>query len=141
MAEKFGCIKLVLWVGIILFFIWFLLFSFAPESLLTSLSFMETQGFILRLFGIFPLGMAVFFLLALKDVKRNIAVINGTIIIGILMIISIVVYHFVKGTTGWFHWLSAAVIFLLCLLLFICKPKETIPEQPKKEPETAEANI
>ena len=141
MAEKLGSIKLVLWLGIVLYFIWFILFSLAPESVLASLSLMETQGFFLRLYGIFPLGWALLFLLALKDVRKNIAIINGGIITGALVIISIVIYHFVEGTTGWFHWLSAAVIFLLCLLLFICKPKETISEQPKKEQETAEANI
>jgi len=142
MAEKLGCIKLLLWIGIALFLLWFLTFSFAPESLLSSLTFMETQGFFLRLYGIFALGWAVLFLFALKDPERNIAIINGAIITGALVIISIVVYHFVEGTTGWFHWLSAVVLLVFNALLFICKPKATAPKptEEKKE-EVPESNV
>jgi len=123
MAKNLGCIKLLLWIGIVLFFIWFLTFCFAPESLLASMSFMETQGFFLRMYGIFPLGWAVLFLLALKDAEKNIAIINGAIITGALVIISIVVYHLVESTTGWFHWLSAVVLLVFNALLFVCRPK------------------
>jgi len=123
MAKNLGFIKLLLWIGIVLFFLWFLTFSLAPESLLASLSLMETQGFFLRLYGIFPLGWAVLFLLALKDIKKNIAIINAAIITAALVIISIVVYHFVESTTGWFHWLSVVVLFVYNALLFVFKPK------------------
>ncbi len=123
MAKNLGCIKLLLWIGIVLFFLWFLTFSLAPESLLASLSFMETQGFFLRLYGIFPLGWAVLFLLALKDAEKNIAIINGAIITGALVIISIVIYHFLESTTGWFHWISAVVLLVYNAMLFVCKPK------------------
>ena len=141
MAEKLGSIKLVLWLGIVLYFIWFILFSLAPESVLTSLSLMETQGFFLRLYGIFPLGWALLFLLALKDVRKNIAIINGAIITASFVVISIVVYHFVEGTTGWFHWLSVVVLLIYSVLLSILKPKETSPKPAEKVEETAEANI
>jgi len=123
MAKDTCTIKVLLWIGVVLFFLWFLIFSFAPESILASLSFMETQGFFLRLYGIFPLGWAVLFLFALKDVERNMAIINSAIITAALVIISILVYYFVESTTGWFHWLSAAVLFVYNLLLFIFKPR------------------
>lgn len=123
MAKNLGTIKFLLWIGIVLFLLWFIIFSFAPERILTALAVPETQGFFLRLYGIFPLGWAVLFLFALKDVERNIAIINGAIITAALVIISIVVYHFIETATGWFHWSSAAVLFVYNMLLFIFKPK------------------
>lgn len=123
MAKNPGCIKLLLWIGIVLFFLWFLTFTFAPQSTLAALGFFETQGFFLRLYGIFPLGWAVLFLYALKDVEKNMAIINSAIITGLLVVISIVVFHFVQSATGWFHWLSAAVLLVYNVLLFIFKPK------------------
>jgi hypothetical protein len=75
------------------------------------------------LYGIFPLGWAILFLYALKDVEKNMAIINSAIITGFLVVISIVVFHFVQSATGWFHWLSAAVLFVYNLILLICKPK------------------
>jgi hypothetical protein len=123
MAKNLGCVKLLLWIGIVLFLLWFLTFSLAPESLLASLSLMETQGFFLRLYGIFPLGWAVLFLLALKDPEKNIAIINAAIITAAFVIISIVLYHFTESTTGWFHWLSAVVLLVYNAALFVCKPK------------------
>jgi hypothetical protein len=123
MAEKLGSIRFLLWLGFVLFSLWFLVFSLAPASLLASMSFMETKGFFLRMFGIFPLSWAVLVLFALKDVERNIAIIKGIIITGALMVIAIVAYHFVESTTGWFHWVSAVVIFVYCLLIFMFKPK------------------
>lgn len=123
MAGNLRTIRLLLWIGIVLFLLWFLTFSFAHEKILTTLGVPETQGFFLRLYGIFPLGWAVLFLFALKDVEKNIAIVNGAIITGALVIISIVVYHFVKTTTGWFHWVSGVVLLVYNALLFIFKPK------------------
>lgn len=123
MPANHGTIKALLWVGIILYLLWFFIFSFAPESLLTSMGFMETQGFFLRIYGIFPVGWAVLFLFALKDVERNIAIIKGAIITGLLVIISILAYHFIETTTGWFHWASVVVLLVYNLLLYIFKPK------------------
>ena len=123
MARNPGCIKLILWIGIALFLIWFLLFSFAPEGMLKTLGFAETQGYFLRLYGIFPLGWAILFLFALKDVEKNIAILNSGIIVGILTALFIVIYHLVTPTTGWFQWLSAAVLVVYSVLIYICKPK------------------
>jgi len=123
MGEKVGSIKLLLWVGIVLFFVWFLIFSINPESVLAALSLTETQRFFLRMYGIFQLSWALLFLFALKDVERNIAIINAAVITGALVVISILVYHFIGTTTGLWQLLCAAVIFVYTLLLFISKPK------------------
>jgi hypothetical protein len=133
MAKKHGFLKLLLWIGIVFYVVWFLIFSLAPQSFLVKLSLMETQGFFLRLYGIFPLGWAVLFLFALKDVERNVAIINGAIITGAFVIISILAYHFIESTTGWFHWVSIIVLFIYNLLLFICKPKATAQLTPHSE--------
>jgi len=123
MTKKMGAISLLVWIGVVLFFLWFLTFSLAPEEILTSLGLPETQGFFLRMYGIFPLSWAILFLFALKDIEKHIVVVKGAIITGALVVITILAYHFIETTTGWFHFLSAAVIFVYCLLLFIFKPK------------------
>jgi len=124
MAEKVGTIKLLIWIGILLFFGWFLIFSLAPEKILTSLALPETQGFFLRMFGIFPLSWAVLFLFALKDVVKNLAIINNGIITGALVIIAFLICNFtMEITVGWFLWLSIVVLFIFNVLVFIIKPK------------------
>ena len=124
MAEKVGTIKLLILIGILLFFGWFLIFSLAPEKILTSLALPETQGFFLRMFGIFPLSWAVLFLFALKDVVKNLAIINNGIITGALVIIAFLICNFtMEITVGWFLWLSIVVLFIFNVLVFIIKPK------------------
>jgi len=124
MAEKVGTIKLLVWIGIVLFFAWFLIFSLATGGILTALAFPETHGLFLRMFGIFPLGWAVLFLFALKDAEKNIAIINSAIITAAFVIIAFLIYNFtVEITLGWFLWLSIAVLFVFHVLLFIFKPK------------------
>jgi hypothetical protein len=124
MADKLGTIKLLLGVGIVLMLVWFIVFSLAPASILTSLAFTETQGFFLRMFGIFPLSWALLYLLASKDPVKNLAIINGGIISGAFMIIGILVYYFtVNFPLGWFNWVSVSVLFIFTVLLFMFKPK------------------
>jgi hypothetical protein len=124
MAEKPGMTKLLLWISIVMFFLWFLIFYLAPAKILTALALPETQGLFLRIFGIFPLGWAVLFLFALKDAVKNLAIINSGIITAALLIIAFLIYHFaVEGIKSWFLWLSIAVLFVLNLLLFIFKQK------------------
>ena len=124
MGENIETIKLLLWKGIGLFFIWFLIFSLATKGILTALALPETHGLFLRMYGIFPLGWAVLFLFALKDVKKNLAIINSSIITGAFVIIAFLIYHFtVEITLGWFLWMSIGVLFGFNLLLFIFKPK------------------
>jgi len=133
MAKKYGFLKFLLWIGIVLFVLWFLIFSIAPESILSALSIMEPDSFFVRLYGIFPLGWAVLFLFAVKDPEKNIAIINGAIITSAIVIISIIVFHFIKYGTGWFHWLSAIVLFVYNLLLLLFKPKAPKKTSPLPE--------
>lgn len=127
MQKNLGCIKFLLWIGIVLFFLWFLIFCIAPESVLAALTVVETRGYFLRLYGIFPLSWIVLFLFALKDVEKNRAIINAGIITGVFVIISLVVYHFIEGGEGLFHWISAAIMLIYTVLLFIFKPKAAQP--------------
>lgn len=124
MAENSGMIKLLVWKGIVLFFIWFLIYCFAPVGVLNALAFPITKGLFLRIFGIFPLGWAVLFLFAVKDIQKNLAIINGAIITGISVVVATLIYYFtVDIALGWFIWLSLAVLFVYDLALFILKPK------------------
>lgn len=119
-----GKIKLLLWIGIGLFFVWFLVFSLAPEKILTALAFPETQGFFLRMFGIFPLSWAVLFFFALKNAVKNLAIINCGIISAALLIIAFLIFNFtMEITVGWFLWLSVIVLFVFNVLVFMFKPK------------------
>jgi hypothetical protein len=127
MQKNAACIRLLLWVGIALFLLWFLAFSIAPERLLPALGLSENHGFIPRLYGIFQLSWAILFFFALKDVEKNIAIINGAIITGALTVIFLVAYHIAKTKTGWFLLASAAVLLIYTALLYICKPKATRP--------------
>ena len=124
MAAKPGITKLLLWISIVLFFLWFLIFSLAPAKILTALALPETQGLFLRMFGIFPLGWAVLFIFALKDVVKNLAIVNSGIITAALLIVAFLIYNLVVGCQkSWFLWLSIIVLFVLNLLLFLFKPK------------------
>ena len=124
MAEKPGITRLLLWISVVFFFLWFLIFSLAPAKILSALALPETQGLFLRMFGIFPLGWSVLFLFALKDVAKNLAIINSGIITAALLIIAFLIYTLaVQCTKSWFLWLSIVVLFVLNLLLFIFKPK------------------
>lgn len=126
MAEKMGAIKILIWIGIIMFLLWFLIFSFAPKSILTALDFVEMDGYFLRMFGILPLGWAILFFFALKDVEKNIAIIRCAIITADLMVIANVIYKYaVANISSWFLWLSVIALFVYSSLLWIFKPKVT----------------
>ncbi len=76
------------------------------------------------MFGIFPLGWAVLFLFAVKDIQKNLAIINSAIITGVVLVIANLIYYFtVDIALGWFIWLSLAVVFVYDVALFILKPK------------------
>jgi hypothetical protein len=124
MGKDLGSIKLVMWIGVVLFFGWFLIFSFAPQSVLEALDSVEVEGYFLRMFGILPLGWAVLFMLAIKDVEKNLAIIKGAIITSLFMVLANVIYHYaVETITSWFSWLSMAVLFVYAILLILLKPK------------------
>ncbi len=124
MATNPGTIKGIMWIGIILFLLWFLIFTFAPQGMLESLAFFETEGYFLRMFGIFPLAWAYLFLFGLKDPVKNLAIIHCAYLTAATLIIANLIYHFaVASITGWFIWLSLAVLFVYNVFLFMFKPK------------------
>jgi len=69
------------------------------------------------------LSWAILFFFALKDIEKNIAIINAAIVTGILTVISILVYGFVFKATGAFHWISAVILLVYSLLLYFFKPE------------------
>lgn len=123
MAGKVSCNKLLLRTGILLFFVWFLIFTINPESVYAAFSFAETQGFLLRIYGIFQLGWVVLLIIATKNVESNIAIYNATLITGVLVVISLLAYKYIETTTGLWQLLCATVIFVYSLILYITKPK------------------
>ena len=124
MKENLGMLKILVWIGVVLFFLWFLIFTFAPGGILTALAFVEIEGYFLRMFGILPLGWALLFLFALKDVVKNAAIIRCGIITADLMIAANVIYHYaVERIPSWFIWTSVVVLFVYSSLLWIFKPK------------------
>lgn len=127
MQENSVCIKVLLWIGIALFLLWFLAFSIAPERLLPVLGLSEHHGFIPRLYGIFQLSWAILFFFALKDIEKNMAIINGAIITGAVVVVFLVVYQFARVKSGWYLLLGAALLLAYTVMLFLCKPKPARP--------------
>ncbi len=126
MGKKLGVVRFLLGIGMILFSLWFLLFCFAPEKLLTAMQAFEPPGLYLRLYGIFPLSWAILFLFALKDVGKNVAIIKAAIITGFLTAISLLVVRFVFKVTGWFNLVSLIILVVFSLLLWIYLPKKAV---------------
>jgi hypothetical protein len=59
MAENIGVIKILLWINTVLFFLCFMLFTFALPNILTALEFIEIERDFLRMFGILPMSWAI----------------------------------------------------------------------------------
>lgn len=126
MADELSTIKILLWVGIVLFLLWFIIFTFAPPSILTALEFVEIKGYFLRMFGILPLCWAILFFFAVKDPVKNVAIIRCGIMTADVMIIANVIYHYaVERIASWFNWISILILFVYTTLLFLFKPKTT----------------
>lgn len=124
MGENSGKIKGIMWIGVVLFFFWFLVFSIAPHGILKTLDFIEIEGYFLRMFGIFPLAWVFLFLFAMKDPEKNLAIIHCAHLTAAALIIAHLSYHFtVFKLTSWFIWLSLAVLLVYNVLLFMYKPK------------------
>lgn len=123
MAKSLGSLRLLLWIGVVLMLLWFLIFCFGSATFLAKLTVSEGPSYFLRLYGIFPLGWAILFWFAVKDIEKNMAIINAAIITGILTFISVLVYGIVFKATGAFHWISAAVLLVYSLLLYFFKPE------------------
>jgi hypothetical protein len=122
MAKPLGSLRFLLWIGVVLMLLWFLIFCFGSAILLANLTVSEPPSFFLRLYGVFALSWAILFFFALRDIEKNIAIVNAGIITGILTVISIVVYGFVFKAAGAFHWTSAAILLVFSLLLYFSKP-------------------
>lgn len=123
MAKSLGSLRFLLWIGVVLMLLWFLIFCFGPAKFLASLKVSEGPSYFLRLYGVFPLGWGILFVFALKDIEKNIAIINAAIITGILACISVVAYGFGFKATGAFHWTSAVILLVYSLLLYFFKPE------------------
>ena len=127
MPKNPVCIKVLLWIGVALFLLWFLGSTIVPERILPALGFSEHNGFITRMYGIFQLSWAILFFFALKDVEKNLAIINTAIITGAVVVVFFVVYQFAVIKSGWYLLLNAALLTVYTVLLFLCKPRPVRP--------------
>ncbi len=125
MPKNTVCIKVLLWIGVGLFLLCFLASTIAPERILPALGLSEYHDFIIRLYGIFQLSWAFLFFFALKDVEKNLAIINTAIITGAMVVVFFVVYQFAVIKSGWYLLLNAALLLFYTVLLFLCKPRPT----------------
>lgn len=117
----------LLWIGVALFLLLFLASTIVPEHILPALGFSEYDGFIIRLYGIFQLSWAFLFFFALKDVEKNLAIINSAIITGALVVVFFVIYQFTVIKSGWYLLLNTAFLLVYTVLLFLCKPRPARP--------------
>jgi hypothetical protein len=123
-TEKSDITKLLLWINLVMFFLWFLIFSLGSAKILAALALPGTQRLFFRMVEIFPRGWTVLFLIALRDTVKNLAIVKSGIITAALVIIAFLIYHIaVEGIKSWFLWLSIIVLFVLNLLPFVLKPK------------------
>jgi hypothetical protein len=123
MQKRPYCIKILLWIGVALFLLLFICSTLIPEHVLPALGFSHYHGLIIRLYGIFQLSWALLFFFALKDVEKNLAIINSAIITGIMVVVFFVIYQFVVIKSGWYLLINAALVLSYTVLLFLCKPK------------------
>jgi uncharacterized membrane protein len=115
------CLKILLWIGVALFLIFFIGSTLVPEHFLPFFGFTEYNGFIIRLYGIFQLSWAILFAFALKDVEKNMAIINSAIITGALVVVYFVIYQLTTVKSGWNLLINAAFVLFYTALLFLCK--------------------
>ena len=123
MPKNPVCIKVLLWIGIALFLLCFIGSTLVPEHVLPALDLSEHDGFIIRLYGIFQLSWALLFFFALKDVEKNLAIINSAIITGAMVVVFFVIYQLATIKSGWHLLINAAFVLSYTVLLFLCKPK------------------
>ena len=123
MLKNQVCIKVLLWIGIALFLFCFIGSTLVPEHVLPALGLSEHDGFIIRLYGIFQLSWALLFFFALKDVEKNLAIINSAIITGAMVVVFFVIYQLAVIKSGRHLLINAALVLSYTVLLFLCKPK------------------
>jgi len=127
MPKKPVCIKVLLWIGAALFLLCFAGSTLVPERVLPAIGLYEVNGFVIRLYGIFQLSWALLFFFALKDVEKNLAIINAAIITGALVAVYFVACHFAAIKKGWPLLLNSALMLIYAVLLFLCKPRPSRP--------------
>jgi uncharacterized membrane protein len=97
--------------------------TLVPEHVLPALGFSEYDALIIRLYGIFQLSWALLFCFSLKDVEKNLAIINSAIITGAMVGVFLVIYQLAVIKSGWHLLINAAFVLSYSLLLFLCKPR------------------
>ena len=133
MPKNPVCIKVLLWVGMALFLLCFICSTLTPERVLPALGFSEYNGLIIRLYGIFQLSWALLFFFSLKDIEKNLAVINSAIITGALVVVFFLIYQLAVIKSGWYLLINAAFVLSYTVLLFLCKPKPARPWEKEKQ--------
>jgi hypothetical protein len=123
MPNNLVCIKALLWIGIALFLLCFVGSTLVPEHVLPAIGLSKYNGLIIRLYGIFQLSWALLFFFALKDIEKNLAIINSAIITGTMVVVFFVIYQVAVIKSGWFLLINAAFLLSYTVLLFLCKPK------------------
>ena len=68
-------------------------------------------------------GVALLFFFALKDVEKNLAIINSGIITGVMVVVFFVIYQLTVIKSGGYLLINAALLLSYTVLLFLCKPK------------------
>lgn len=127
MARNPACIKALLWIGGILFLFCFVASTIVPEHILPAVGLSMYNGFIIRLYGIFQLSWAVLFFFALRDVEKNLAIINCAIITGAAVVVYFVAYQLAVIKSGGYLLLNSAFLLVYTVLLFLCKPRPARP--------------
>jgi len=122
MAKSLGSLRFLLWIGVVLMLLWFLIFCFGTANLLAKLTVSEPPSYFMRLYSVFPLSWAILLLLALKDAEKNLAIVNVAIITGLLTAVSILVFGSVLKTLSTFSWISIVILVVYSLLLYFFKP-------------------
>ncbi len=128
MPKNLVYIKVLLWIGIALFLLCFVGSTLVPEHVLPAVGMSKYNGFIIRLYGIFQLSWALLFFLALKDVEKNLTIINSAIITGTMVVVFFVIYQLTVKKSGWFLLINAALVLSYTALLLLCKPKPARPQ-------------
>jgi uncharacterized membrane protein len=127
MPKNPVCIKVLLWIGAVLFVLCFLASTIAPERALPAVGFSEPRGFIIRLYGIFQLSWALLFFFAQKDPEKNLAIINSAVITGAMVAVFFIIYQIAIIKSGWHLFLNAALVLVYTALVFLCKPRPVRP--------------
>jgi hypothetical protein len=127
MRKNPACMKVLLWIGVVMFLLCFLGSTVAPDRVLPALGFSSYNELIIRLYGIFQLSWAMLFFFALKDAEKNLAIINTAIITGALVVVFFVVFQLAVIKSGGYLLFNAALVLIYTAFLFLCKPRPARP--------------